>query len=80
MMLLILEIGLVIAAWKRGWKGWALMPIVIGFCAGFITGLVVGDTGGSEEDFFPIGIIFDVLVIGALVTMISKPRRVPETR
>ena len=43
-MLLILEIGLTIWAWKRGWKGWALLPALGAFTGGFIVGLASGDS------------------------------------
>ncbi|MCL6503740.1 MAG: hypothetical protein K6T86_13740 [Pirellulales bacterium] len=41
-MLLILEIALTIAAWRRGWKALALLPIVLAFGAGFALPLFVG--------------------------------------
>jgi hypothetical protein len=71
-MLLILEIGLTIAAWKRGWKGWAVLPLVIAFFIGFFWGLV---NGGPLEELLGFGIIFDVLCIVALIVMIARPRR-----
>ena len=71
-MLLILEIGLTIAAWKRGWKGWALLPLAISFCIGFFWGL---SSGGSLEELLGMGIIFDGLSVIALIVMIVRPRR-----
>ena len=79
-MLLILEIILTIAAWKRGWKGWALLPAAAGLWAAFFAGVVIGLAGGSEENLFPVGIIFDLLIVGALIVMTSKRRRAGERR
>jgi len=74
-MLLILEICLTIAAWHRGWKGWALLPLAIGLGIGFLVGLILGASGASEESIFAVGIVGDVICIGALIAMIIKPRK-----
>jgi hypothetical protein len=74
-MVLALEIGLIIAAWQRGWKGWALLPPAIGFGIGFLVGLILGASGASEESIFAVGIVGDVICIGALIAMIIKPRK-----
>lgn len=78
MLLLLLEIGLTIAAWKRGWKGWALLPLAIGMSAGFLFGLVVGATGGSEAELFGVGVVLDVVCVITLIIMTVKGRRVAE--
>lgn len=64
-MLLILEIGLTIAAWKRGWKGWALLPWVIALVAAFTVSLVRGTA---------TGVVADVILVGALIIMLARPR------
>jgi len=74
-MVLALEIGLAIAAWRRGWKGWALLPLGIAAGIGFLGGLIIGASGGSEESALVIGIVADVIGIGALIAMIIKPRK-----
>jgi pSer/pThr/pTyr-binding forkhead associated (FHA) protein len=62
------DIILTIFAWRRGWKGWALLPIVITFIIGFI----VGFSGGGME----IMLIFVALEFIALITMIIvKPKK-----
>jgi hypothetical protein len=78
-MLLILEIVLVIWAWKRGWKGWALLPIVV--CAGvsFIYGFIFGGQDISLETLDAFTLIFDLGCIAALIGMIAKPRKVTVT-
>lgn len=75
-MLLVLEIGLTIAAWRRGWKGWALLPLGIGFGIGFLIGLIMSASGASEESIFAVGFLGDVICIGVLIGMILKPRSV----
>lgn len=64
-MLLVLEIILTIAAWKRGWKGWALLPWVIALVAAFTVSLVRGAA---------TGFVADVILIGAMIIMVNKPR------
>jgi hypothetical protein len=75
-MLLILEIGLTVAAWRRGWKVRALLPLGIGFGIGFLGGLIMGVSGASEESIFAVGLVGDLICIGALIGMIAKPRSV----
>jgi hypothetical protein len=74
-MLLILEIALVIWAWKRGWKGWALLPILI--CAGvsFMYGFIMGGLEISIEGLDAYTLLFDLGCIAALIGMIAKPRK-----
>jgi len=74
-MLLALEIGLTIAAWQRGWKAWALLPLGIGFGIGFLAGLIMGASGASEGSIFAVGLAADVICIVALIVMIIKPRK-----
>jgi len=70
MLLLILEIGLTISAWQRGWKGWALLPGAFALAGGYMLGMVLG--GDSSVDFFSVGIIIDILCVIALIIMVSK--------
>ena len=69
-MLMILEIVLTIAAWKRGWRGWALIPVIASLSTGFILGL----TGTSLETILDVGLIIDALCIITLVIMVIKRR------
>jgi len=75
-MLLVLEIILTIEAWRRGWKGWALLPLGVGFGVGFLIGLMMGAAGASEDSIFGICLVLDLVCIGVLIGMIAKPRRV----
>ena len=75
-MLLIIEILLTISVWKRGWKGWALLPMGIVLGVAFVMGLVVGTTGVSEQDFVGPCLILELLGIVALVIMAARvPKR-----
>ena len=76
MLLLILEIGLTISAWKRGWKGWALLPGAFTFAAGYMLGMTSGGGSGASVYFFRVGVILDILCVIALIIMVSKPHRV----
>ena len=77
MLLLLVEIALTIEAWRRGWKGWALLPLGVGFGAGFLIGFIMGAAGVvSEDSLFGICLVLDVACIGVLIGMIAKPRRV----
>jgi hypothetical protein len=77
-MLLILEIGLAIWAWKRGWKGWALLPIGIGLAGGFLIGFIMGASGASMGSILGVGLVCDILLIITLIVMIAKPRNKEE--
>jgi len=74
-MVLIAEICLTIAAWQRGWKGWALLPPAIAFGGGYLIGSIMFAIGASEESIFAMGLMFDLICIGALIAMIVKPRK-----
>jgi len=80
-MLLVLEIALTIAAWRRGWKAWALLPLAVGAGVAFTGGVLIGAVGGSVEEAMVIGALLDVVCIGILIGMIVKRRRpaVPES-
>lgn len=74
-MLLAAEIGLTVAAWRRGWKGWALLPFGVALGIGFLIGAIMGASGASEGSIFASAIAVDVLCVGTLAGMVAKPRR-----
>jgi len=74
--MLLVEIILIIEAWRRGWKGWALLPLGVGAGIGFLIGLIMGASGVSEDSIFGICFVVDLACIGVLIGMIAKPRRV----
>ena len=78
-MLLVVEIGLTIAAWLRGWKWWSLIPLGGGVALGFLIGLAIGFAGGSEETADAVGLVLDIIIMVVLVGMIVKKRKKIET-
>ena len=64
-MLLAIEIMLTISAWKRGWKGFALIPGIVALFMGFI----LGATATSEAELMTFSLIFDGLLIAILIGM-----------
>ena len=44
-MLLIIEIWLTVAVWRKGWKGWALLPAGIMMLVALVAGVVAGLSG-----------------------------------
>lgn len=74
-MLLILEIVLTIAAWRRGWKGLALVPIAAAFGAGPALPFVVGaDQAMQLADslwFVDVGV---TAVLGLMAAVGRQPK------
>ena len=75
---LIVEIGLVIWAWKRGWGRRALLPIAIGLPIVFLMGLSL-ETAEEFERMIGILLFLDVAVIVSLIAMIIFKRETKET-
>jgi len=74
-MLFILEIVLTIVAWKRGWKGWALVPIAFAVVIGFVIGAVIRAQGGSLEDVIPLTLVIDGACIVSLIALTARGRQ-----
>ena len=75
---LILEIVLTIAAWRRGWRGWALLPLCICLLVGLVMGSAIASSGGSTrsmmQDSLVVGLIGDLITAASLVVMVIRPR------
>ena len=71
-MLLVLEIFLTVAAWRKGWKGYALLPCAITFLFGFLMALAVQSSGGSISPVSPIGLVVELINIGVLIRLAAK--------
>jgi predicted MFS family arabinose efflux permease len=81
MLLLIIEILLTIAVWRKGWKGWALLPAGISLALGFVLGFSIGASGGRPEEWIGLGLIIDGISIMALIIMVTRnPKKVKEDR
>ena len=68
-MLLALEVMFTVAAWKRGWKGYALLPLAIGLAIGVIVGATAGE---SLKQLAPALLLVDLGVVGSLAVMMRK--------
>lgn len=71
-MILLLEIYMTYAAWKKGWRGWALMPLAVAVTLGFMVGLATG--GEVPESMLAMALLIDGGVIVTLGVMIAKGR------
>jgi len=65
MLLLIVEVLLTVAAWRRGWKGWALLPWAVCFFTAFIGGAFIGAAGGpvDEAAIMGLGTLLEIVLI-----------------
>lgn len=68
-MLLIAEIWLTIRAWRKGWKGWALLPAGCMVVLGLLVGVALGDTPSGANNLSFIALIIDLLGIVVLIVM-----------
>jgi len=69
-MLLILEIALVVTVWRKGWKGFALVPAVVALIAGAAMGAMGSPTWALT--------LVDVALIGVLSVMATQGRPTAE--
>jgi hypothetical protein len=76
----ILEIGLTVWAWNRGWKTWALLPSGIGLCLSILIALILHDAGALKIYVSSIGafIFIDVVAVAALIFMVIQPKRITD--
>ena len=64
-MLLIVEIMLSVSAWKKGWRGWVILPWAV-----LLTAVMALSGGAANEDeAFAIGLGCDVVLILVLAAM-----------
>ena len=76
-MLLLVEVGLTIAAWKKGWGAKALLPVGATLALGLLFGVAIGLGGGTIEAAAPVALLSDLAAIGILIAMV---RRVPNSQ
>ena len=74
-MLMLIEVGLTIAAWKKGWRWFALIPLGVAVTIAFLTGFAIGMLGGETQVAMPFFMLLDICCIVALIAMIAKPLR-----
>ncbi len=76
-MLLIAEIMLTIAAWRKGWKAWALVPMGALLALAFMIGVAMGASGSSTDDAFGVGLVLDLAcVISLVILTVRAPKKV----
>jgi len=82
MLELLIGIPLTIAAWNRGWKGWAILPLPLALVAQFICGFFIGATaspGTTTDDLagtaIAVSLVIDLMAAAVLVGMIVKERK-----
>jgi uncharacterized membrane protein YfcA len=74
-MILILEILLTVAAWRRGWRAKALIPLGTCLGVGIFVGMAIGASGGSPERALPVLALGDVACVIVLSVMSSRAPR-----
>ena len=80
-MLLIIEIALTISAWKKGWRGRALLPLGVAGAIALIIGGAMGASGATTQDVMANSLAFvplDLAAIAALIVMNAKGRKAAE--
>lgn len=77
MLTLIIEVWLTVVAWRKGWRGYALLPLAGLFCAGMLIGMSVAATGGKLEDVVGVAVLLELICIGVLIRLaVRGPRTV----
>lgn len=67
-MLLIIEIIMTVAAFRRGFKGWALLPIGFAFLTGALIGMNNPELALSDQIFNYVWIdIIAIVVLGIMI-------------
>jgi hypothetical protein len=80
-MIMLIEILLTIRAWRKGWKGYALLPIAIGMSVSFLIGAAVGASGGTIENILPLCVLIELMMIISLIVMaVRGPSCVEKTQ
>jgi hypothetical protein len=77
-MLLLVEIGLTVAAWRRGWRWWALLPVGGGMVLAVLLSMTVGASGGSVAQAKPVFLLLDIISIGTLIGLVARAPRRPQ--
>lgn len=77
MLLLIVEIWLTVAAWRKGWRAWSLLPLGFTLLVAAVIGAAVEVSGGSIERVdIPVSLLLHVVCLGVLIGLAKRaPRR-----
>lgn len=79
-MLLIIEIALVVASWRRGWRWWALAPHAVGISVAALTGAMVAMLGLniSDQEFALLLLPLEGTLLVALILMATTRPHGPQ--
>jgi hypothetical protein len=81
-MMIIIELILTVISWHRGWRWWALLPLIIAFGIRVSMVLMVGmfAINISEDEFILLTLPLDgVVCIVLTILAVRKPRAVHST-
>jgi hypothetical protein len=70
-----LELGLMIAAWRKGWRGLALIPMAAALMFGVLLGIIAVASGTTAESVMPFAFAGDLLCVVALIVMAKQAPR-----
>lgn len=73
--MLIIEIVLTVIAWRKGWRGYALLPWAGMIAAAVFIALGAAASGGDPSKAANIGPLLDVICIGVLVRLAVRGPR-----
>ena len=77
-MLAILEVVLTIVAWRKGWRGWALLPMGILYFVAFWMGMTASALRLSYSEIKMVLVVLspmEFIAIGVLIWMSVNDRR-----
>ncbi len=72
MITLLIEIWLTIAAWRKGWRGYAVLPLAGMLVCSLLIGLAISASNGRTEQAVVPGMLLDLACIGALIRLAAK--------
>lgn len=65
-MLLIIEVALTIAAWRRGWGARAFLPGFVGIVFALLLGGLMGAAGADKTSLLVVSVLTDLALISVL--------------
>ena len=74
--MLLIEIGLAVAAFRRGWRWRVLWPFAAAYGSAFFVGVGIAAGGGSAEGIAPVAVLIEIALLVSLVVMaVRAPHR-----
>jgi len=70
--MVLLEIGLAVTAFRKGWRWRVLLPVGISFAAALLIGMGAGAGGGSAQAVMPLLALMDIGLIVVLGVMTGR--------